>query len=279
MSEAASCCAAFYEKDWVAEMMGPSLHPGGLEGSRRLATSLNLGPSDRVLDVASGSGATARMIAEEFGCQVLGVDLSEVNVTRAASKVANLPVEFQVADATKLPFDDDSFDAIVCECAVSTFEDKAAVASEFARVLKTGGQLGVSDMCRYAELSPRLSDSIGPWACLQDALTVEGYQKLMLEAGLRATGYEDESSTLVDMALDFKRKLVVVGLGQMAGALDELGLDMSSARSLLDEARDEVKAGRIQYCRLTFSLGQPRQVASPTTAVETSGCDPSTGCC
>lgn len=270
MSDVAACCADFYEQDWVTALMGPSFHPGGLDSSRRLARAVNLSAGDRVLDVASGTGATARMMAEEFGCDVVGLDVSEVNAKRASELATELSVEFQVGDAAALPFEDASFDAVICECAVSTFENKPAVASEFSRVLRRGGRLGLTDMCCYGELPERLASVAGPWACLQDALTVEGYQKLFLEAGLRATACEDESASLLEMALDFKRKLVLVGLGQMAGALAELGLDVPGARSLINEARDAVRAGSIQYYQLTFSRGPARVAPS---------CDPSTGCC
>lgn len=269
MIDAARCCAEFYEQDWVAKIMGESFHPGGLDLSRRLGASIGLGRGDRVLDVACGTGATAAALAEAFGCEVVALDMSEKNVARARERHDG--VRFEIANASSLPFEDASFDVVICECAFSTFTDKAAVASEFARVLKEGGRLGLSDMCTYAPLPEGLAGMVGPWACLQDALSVEGYQRAMLDAGLRVTGYEDESQALLDLLLDLKRTLVLVGLGEMAGVLSELGLDLRSARALLDEARDLVRAGDVQYARASFSRGRAR-VPAPD-------CDPRTGCC
>ena len=62
-----ACCAAVYEHDVVALVLGESYHPGGLDLTRRLARLLELRPAQRVLDVASGPGTTAFLFADEFG--------------------------------------------------------------------------------------------------------------------------------------------------------------------------------------------------------------------
>src|SRR6266849_9690 len=89
---------------------------------------------------------------QSFGCEVVGIDLSEENVKRASEEavirgVANR-VSFQPADAERLPFGDRSFDAILCECAFCTFPNKQTAAGEFSRVLKPGGHLGLSDLTK-----------------------------------------------------------------------------------------------------------------------------------
>jgi arsenite methyltransferase len=70
-----ACCAAAYDSDAVALLLGASYHPGGLALTRRLATMAGLRPGQRVLDVASGPGTTALLLATEFAVSVDGVDL------------------------------------------------------------------------------------------------------------------------------------------------------------------------------------------------------------
>ena len=54
-------------------------------------------------------------------------------------------VRFHLGDAERLPLPDNTFDALVCECAFCTFPDKATAAAEFARVLRPGGRVGIAD--------------------------------------------------------------------------------------------------------------------------------------
>jgi len=63
---------------------------------------------------------------------------------QVAAKGLGGRVHFERADAELLPVADASFDVVICECAFCTFLNKAAVAREFVRVLRAGGQVGLS---------------------------------------------------------------------------------------------------------------------------------------
>lgn len=274
VSPATACCAAFYEQDWVRAVLGDSFHPGGTDLSTRLAKELHLPPGAKVLDVACGIGTTARLLAGTFGSEVVGLDASAANVARAEGLAPCESVRFVTGDAAALPFPDDSFDAVVCECAVSTFADQPRVAAEFARVLKPGGAVGVTDMVVAGDLPGDIAGVIAPWTCLAAARSVIGYQSLFLNAGLCAVGYMDESAALRKLVADLKRKLLVAGLGRSLGAVPGLdALDVSRLRDLLDRVGGLVRDGTVQYARFTFSKGRPRRPPSPVC------CDPSGGCC
>ncbi|MGH8975584.1 MAG: class I SAM-dependent methyltransferase, partial [Acidimicrobiia bacterium] len=186
-AELKACCAAVYEHDLVALVLGPSYHPGGRDLTRRLARALDLRPGDRVLDVASGPGTTAFLLAEEFGATVDGVDAGALTVERAGTgahqrHLADL-VRFLRADAEALPFDDATFDAVVCECAFCTFPDQEAAAAEFARVLRPGGRVGLTDVTVDADhLDPELRTLAGHVACLAGARPERAYQALLAGA-------------------------------------------------------------------------------------------------
>src|SRR6266581_4141441 len=139
-----ACCAAVYQNDYVRLLLGNSFHPGGAELTGHLGEVLGLGPADHVLDVASGKGTSAFVLADAFGCRVTGLDYGERNVAEA--NAANHPLcNFRPGDAERLPFPDASFDAVISECAFCTFPDKPTAAGEMQRVLKPYGRLGLTD--------------------------------------------------------------------------------------------------------------------------------------
>lgn len=98
----------------------------------------------RILDVASGTGDLALWIAREAAdIELVGSDLSEnmlkvAEQRRVAEKLEN--VEFVVANAMELPFEDESFDACVVSFGMRNMPDYKSVVAEMTRVLRSGGR-------------------------------------------------------------------------------------------------------------------------------------------
>lgn len=116
------------------------------------AAGLEAGAS--VLDVACGTGVVARAAATRVGDhgRVVGVDRSQAMVDVAAGLLPT--AEFRVADAEQLPFDDASFDAVLCQAALMFFPNPGAAVAEMARVVKDEGTVGL-------QVWGRLESSIG----------------------------------------------------------------------------------------------------------------------
>jgi SAM-dependent methyltransferase len=95
----------------------------------------------RVLEVAAGTGAVTRHLAVDLpaGSAIVATDLNPGMIARAREVGTARPVEWQAADAMQLPFADASFDAVVCQCGVMFFPDRAAAYAEARRVLRPGG--------------------------------------------------------------------------------------------------------------------------------------------
>lgn len=161
-------------------------------------------------------------------------------------------VEFIQGSADDLPFAESSFDGVTCECAVSTFAQQETVAKEFFRVLKPGGTFGMTDMVLDGPLPDEFAEKVAPWTCMAKALTTQGYQQLFESAGFQLVKHEDQSHTLLDLATDMKRKLVMAGMGKALGALPSLGMNLTEMRAMLAEATRLVKAGSVQYGLLVF---------------------------
>lgn len=99
-------------------------------------------PGDRVLDVGTASGAIAHFLST-LGCDAVGVDLSEAGIARARERFPG--PRFDVADATALPFPDESFDKVVLADVTEHLDDGAfrGALAEARRVLVAGGTLAI----------------------------------------------------------------------------------------------------------------------------------------
>ncbi len=110
----------------------------------RLVEHTGIGPTDRVLDVACGTGNVA-IPAAAAGATVTGVDLTPrmLEVARRRADEAAVDVEWREADAEDLPFEDGSFDVVVSAFGCMFAPRHDVVADELARVLRPGGRLAV----------------------------------------------------------------------------------------------------------------------------------------
>lgn len=116
-----------------------------------LVSRLDVGPSDRVLDVATGTGGVA-IRAARAGAAVTGVDISPVLLehARTASQDLDLDITYDVGDAQALPYGDASFDVVASSFGVIFAPDHRAVAQELARVCRD--RLGMTAWLPNAEL-------------------------------------------------------------------------------------------------------------------------------
>jgi SAM-dependent methyltransferase len=102
-------------------------------------------PGERVLDLATGTGWTSRVVARR-GARVSGVDIA-ADLLEAAAKRAEaegLDVEYRLGDAEGLPFGDGAFDAVVSTCGVMFASRPEAAATELARVCRKGGRIALT---------------------------------------------------------------------------------------------------------------------------------------
>jgi len=115
----------------------------------------------RVLDVACGTGILARSAADRVGPSgaVTGLDLNEGMLTVARRLAPD--VEWRRGDAADLPFEPDSYDAVLCQSGLMFFPDPDQTLREMRRVCRPGGTVGVQV---YASLDSQ--PAYGPWVAL-----------------------------------------------------------------------------------------------------------------
>lgn len=166
------------------------LHLGGRGASRSLAQLGEVRPGQRVLDVGCGTGGAARLLADEFGCEVVGVDITAAFVAAAEwlSAATGLAerTRFLCADAARTPLPDGGFDLVWCQHALMNMPDAPAVLAEWRRLLAPGGRVLLHEVVAGDNLEP-LALPV-PWA--RTAATSHLQPREALEASLAAAGFE-----------------------------------------------------------------------------------------
>ena len=195
--------------DFAAEV-GLTKHIGSLEATEALLELCHIGKDSYVLDVGCGVGATACWLARRYGCRVMGVDILPRMVERSQErarreKVADR-VEFKVADAQDLPFEDNLFDAVLTESVTAFPADKQKAVNEYTRVAKPGGYVGLNETA-WLKLPP--PPEVTAWAAQEVGATVkplppDEWAGLLQAAGLReivsktyAINLQDEGKGIV----------------------------------------------------------------------------------
>jgi arsenite methyltransferase len=132
-----------------AAKVGLTKHVGSREATDALIELCAMSEGKYILDVGCGVGATPCYIARKFDCRVVGVDLLEAMVERSKERAKREKVmdrvDFRVADAQELPFEDNLFDAVITESVTAFPEDKQKAVNEYARVTKPGGYVGLNE--------------------------------------------------------------------------------------------------------------------------------------
>jgi sarcosine/dimethylglycine N-methyltransferase len=140
------------ERRLVPHELAPldQFHTRGLAATVELAKLAGISAEMSVLDVGSGIGGPARVLAATRGCRVTGVDLSEAFVEAARYLTRRTEqsgqVSFQVGSALELPFDDGSFDAVLLQHVAMNIADRARLYREIRRMLKEGSKFATFDI-------------------------------------------------------------------------------------------------------------------------------------
>lgn len=105
---------------------------------------------DSILEVAPGPGYLSIELAKHSELRVSGIDISKdmVDIARNNARASGVFVDFRQGNASSLPFEDNSFDLIVCTAAFKNFKEPIGALNEMSRVLKRGGVAIIGDMDR-----------------------------------------------------------------------------------------------------------------------------------
>ncbi len=205
--------------DFAAEV-GLTKHLGGLGATEDLIELCSIDSSSYILDVGCGAGATPCFLAKRVGCRVVGVDIlaSMIERSRERAKREGVEdkVEFRVADAQDLPFDDSLFDAVITESVTAFPEEKQKAVDEYARVTKAGGYVGLNEST-WRKVPP--PPEVVAWAGQDLGLNVKPLTSDEWRALLAGAGLEDivVRTSEVDTRTEVRGLLRRYGCGGMLG--------------------------------------------------------------
>jgi arsenite methyltransferase len=165
---------------------GITKHMGGRKATDELIELCHLQEGQSVLEVGCGIGSTTCYLASECNFLVTAVDISERMVERARERArrrgVTARIEFKVADAQQLPFEAATFDAVIDESVTAFVQDKQSALSEYARVTKPGGYVGLNEVTWIKTPPPELVRYAALIMAGADFLTAAGWRAL-LEGG------------------------------------------------------------------------------------------------
>ena len=161
----------------IAEALHEVQNPTSEEKLLLLGTRLGLGPASRVLDIASGRGGPALLLAREFGCIVHGIEIRPDFHTVAVERVAKAGLEelvtFELSDASKATHAAESYDAALCLGASFVFGSLADTVDALAPCVPPGGYVAVGEpFWRLLPLPDDYEDRRDPWTTLEGTVVV-----------------------------------------------------------------------------------------------------------
>ncbi|MEA2271736.1 MAG: hypothetical protein QOI98_444 [Solirubrobacteraceae bacterium] len=183
--------------------------PAVAAGKRRSIELLGAALGDGVLDLGCGAGDDTRALKEAVGPagRAVGVDSSEHLIAEARERAgaAGVSVEYLVADASELPFADDTFAACRCDRTLQHLETPTRALAEMARVVSPGGRIVVSeagnslegDATVHPDLLARARERFAPIGA-KDGWFGAFVPLLLSRSGLRDVSVEERRDALPD---------------------------------------------------------------------------------
>jgi SAM-dependent methyltransferase len=161
----------------VAEATHELQNPTSEEKLLRLGRRLGLGPESRVLDIASGRGGPALVLARASGCTVHGIEISPDFHAVAEQRIGEAGLDdrvtFELADAASVSHEPESYDAALCLGASFVYGSLADTVEALAPAVRPGGHVVVGEpYWRRLPLPDDYEDRRDPWTTLEGTVTV-----------------------------------------------------------------------------------------------------------
>lgn len=237
----------FYRTIWGGEDIHVGLYdtsPDVATASRRtvdrMAHEAGLLAGKRVLDLGSGYGGAARVLAGEYGANVTCLNLSAVENqrNRALTQEAGLDDKITVVDGSfdSIPFEDGTFDVVWSQDAILHAPDRRAVLDEVARVLKPGGDFIFTDPMQADALENKTAlqpiydrihlPDLASFGFYREELSKRGFEEVSIE---ELTGHMRTHYARIGEELDARREELDAGDAFVDRMLNGLGHWVSGA--------------------------------------------------
>ena len=198
------------------------LSPGGPEAVRAIVEGLDL-TGRTLLDIGCAVGGPARVLAEEYGCKVIGFDIVPLLIDTGRARMADAGlgrmIDLRLVSPGPLPHEDQSVDVVFGKDSWLLIADKPALFTEISRVLRPGGALAASEwMGDGAPVSQAMGDYFALRGMGYALETAAAYGEYLGLAGFTEISVSDRSHDYRDGA---RRELV-----RMMGPLRQPMIDV-----------------------------------------------------
>ncbi|MBS7528436.1 class I SAM-dependent methyltransferase [Fusibacter paucivorans] len=165
---------SIYETLATLDICNAIFRPGGLALTDEMLKSASLSKCAAILDLGCGVGTTVNHMISQYGYRAVGIDASEKMIEKGRAKYANCQLDIGSAEA--LPYGDGQFDAVITECALSTFENFEGVLREIMRILRPGGSILLSDIYAKSEVpSTALKNGLPSMSDIEQTVKSHGF--------------------------------------------------------------------------------------------------------
>jgi SAM-dependent methyltransferase len=221
-------------------------HIGGRRASEDFLDQLAFGTRTKVLDVGCGLGGAARFVANRYGSQVTGIDLTAeyVETGNTLCKWVGLDerIRLHQGSALAMPFTERSFDGAYMLHVGMNIEDKEKLAVELARVLKPGSVLGIYDVMRTGPGDLAFPVPWATTAALNAVADSDRYKSAVRTAGFDVLGERNRRAFALAFFADLQAKTAA------AGGPPPLGLHVLMGKNTPEKVQnmiDNISTGRV----------------------------------
>jgi len=199
----------FYSTIWGGEDIHVGLYfsedDSILDASKRTQERMakrlkSLNANSRVIDLGSGYGGAARFLARNYGCEVVALNLSEVENerARALNREQGLDDKIEVIDGNfeELAYDDETFDIAWSQDAFLHSPSREQVIKETARILKSGGEFVFTDPMQADDCPEGVLQPILERIHLESMASPQFYREVAEKHGFRKIEFEEQTEQL-----------------------------------------------------------------------------------
>lgn len=187
------------ERKPLIEVFGA--RPGRLDLLYKGLDFINVNEKFKVLEIGCSIGEAAVKVYEKCKCNVTAADISEALIKEAENKCNHKGnVEFIVADAEYMPFENNSFDLVFSEAAFSLLKNKENAVKEYYRVLKNNGYVLINDFITRKKASKVIQDKMSFIPCFAGVKQTDEYIGYFQEQGFELLASSDESKEIIKTA-------------------------------------------------------------------------------
>jgi ubiquinone/menaquinone biosynthesis C-methylase UbiE len=188
-----ACTKEILRNEREARSENNELHPGGVKSTLTMARMVKLDEKKFVLDTGTGHGGAARVLAENFGCKIIGIDKNFIRLCDAIFRTKMLKLDhllsYQYENAYRMSFPDSTFDVVFRQYSVYGDEgNERDFLDECQRVLKKDGMIVFQGNFKTISFARKKNPNMSDYTFAQ-------YKKLLAEKGFQIIEYESEKST------------------------------------------------------------------------------------